>query len=385
MGRRPKEEDEGSMDSLLDTMMNVVGILVLVLVVTQLGVGDAVERITEKAKIDPQALEEKTKELESIKDERDALLAAMEDPMDVPTDAEERKKQLEELRRKVAEKEKLLAQLEQKQKEEEAKLAEIKRNMAAATAAKKQIEDNKKEREKLQTELSTTLKELARLEAVLADTPERQVNPPKEITLPNPRPAPKDAKQLIFLCSENKVYPIPTGPALEQTRKAAQAYAGQVVGKLRRTFNPVTGEGTDRFVQEFNKWPLLRKNEYFEVELYNSGSYPRLRFNPKENGGETEKVVKAPKSKFQRALGMIDRSKYYIRFYVCTDSFDIYVTTRRIVTEKGLSAGWQPQNKGWKYVTSLGGDLQFGPRPKPPPPPKTPPKPRPKPSGNVLD
>jgi len=39
MGRRPKEDDDGSMDSLLDTMMNVVGILVLVLVVTQLGVG----------------------------------------------------------------------------------------------------------------------------------------------------------------------------------------------------------------------------------------------------------------------------------------------------------------------------------------------------------
>jgi len=383
MGRRPKEDDDGSMDSLLDTMMNVVGILVLVLVVTQLGVGDAVERITEKAKIDPEALAEKQEELASIKDERDALLAAMEESVDVTTDAEEQKKQLEELRRQVAEKEKLLAQLEQKQKEEEAKLAEIKRNMAAAAAAKKKIEDNKQEREKLQTELSTTLKEIARLEAVLADTPERQVNAPKVISLPNPRPAPKDAKQLIFLCSENKVYPIPAGPPLDQIRKAAEAQALQVAMRQRRTFNPVTGEGTDRFLEDFNKKPL--RNDYFEVKLYNSGSYPRLQFHPRENGGETEKVVKAPKSKFQRALGMIDRSKYYIRFYVCTDSFDIYVTTRRIVSDKGLSAGWLPQGNGYKWSTSLGGKLQFGPRPKPGPPPKTPPKPRPKPSGNVID
>lgn len=385
MARRPPDDDEGSMDSLLDTMMNVVGILILVLVVTQLGVGDAVKRITDEANIDPATLEEKTKELEAIKDERDALLAAMEETKEVTTDAEEQKKQLEELRRQIAEKEKLLAQLEQKQKEEEAKLAEVKRNMAAAVAAKKQIEDNKKEREQLQTELSTTLKEIARLEALLADTPPPQVNPPKVINLPNPRPAPKDAKQLLFLCSQNKVYPLPTGPPLEQLRKAAQAHALQAAMKVRRTFNPVTGEGTDRFLDEFNKWQPLRKNEYFEVKLYNSRSYPRLLFDPKENGGETEKVVKAPKSKFQRALSMIDRNKYYIRFYVCTDSFDIYVTTRRIVTEKGLLAGWEPQGNGYKWSTSLGGKLQFGPRPKPPPPSKTPAKPRPKRSGNVID
>ena len=43
--RRRRTEDEGSLDSLLDTMTNVVGILVIVLVVTQLGVGEAVKRI----------------------------------------------------------------------------------------------------------------------------------------------------------------------------------------------------------------------------------------------------------------------------------------------------------------------------------------------------
>ena len=43
MARRKTAEndDAGAMDSLLDTMTNVVGILVIVLVVVQLGVGDA--------------------------------------------------------------------------------------------------------------------------------------------------------------------------------------------------------------------------------------------------------------------------------------------------------------------------------------------------------
>jgi hypothetical protein len=371
------------MDSLLDTMMNVVGILILVLVVTQLGVGDAVKRITETANIDPQVLEDQKKELASIKDERDTLLAAMVESAFVTEDAEQQKAKLEKLRRQIAEQEELLAQLEQKRKEEEAKLAEIKLNMAAAVAAKKKIEENKQEREQLKSELSETLKEIARLEAVLADTPPPPVNPPKVIKLPNPRPPPEGAEQWMFLCSENKVYPLPTGSVLEQIRKASQARALQVALKERRTFNPMTGEGTDRFLQEFNKNPW--KNEYFEAKLANYDSYPRLVFHPLPNGGEEEKVVRAARSKFQRELGMVNANKYFIRFYVCTDSFDIYVTTRRIVTDKGLMAGWEPQYKGWKYVTSLGGNLQFGPRPKPAPPPKTPPKPRPKPSRNIID
>ena len=43
---RPRRKKAlGSLDSLLDTMTNVVGILVILLAVTQLGVGDAVKRI----------------------------------------------------------------------------------------------------------------------------------------------------------------------------------------------------------------------------------------------------------------------------------------------------------------------------------------------------
>ena len=45
------EEDDGDgLDSLLDTMTNVVGILVMVLIATQLGVKDAVDRIAQSEK-----------------------------------------------------------------------------------------------------------------------------------------------------------------------------------------------------------------------------------------------------------------------------------------------------------------------------------------------
>jgi hypothetical protein len=82
--RRAKRDDEGGgLDSLLDTMTNVVGILVIVLVVTQLGVGDAVQRIVDSIQIDARKLAEAEKELEQKKLERDRLLAAMDEQQPV--------------------------------------------------------------------------------------------------------------------------------------------------------------------------------------------------------------------------------------------------------------------------------------------------------------
>ena len=59
MRRRKKSSSGASLDSLLDTMTNVVGILVILLVVTQLGVSDAVKRISANApKISVEELEQ---------------------------------------------------------------------------------------------------------------------------------------------------------------------------------------------------------------------------------------------------------------------------------------------------------------------------------------
>jgi hypothetical protein len=366
-------------------MTNVVGILVIVLVVTQLGVGDAVKRVAESLRVDPQELATNRDKLLSLRQQRQTLLAAMAES--IPTDPGDQENRLEELRRQIAEKEQLLDQLEQDLKKEEERLASAK---LLAAEAGKQVEENEKrkeERDQLQGELTTAVKELARLEAALDDTPVRQAPPPKVVYLPNPRSAPEGAQQLTFVCSQNKVYPLPAGPEMEQIRKLAQERALMVAQKQYRTFKPAEGEGIDRFLQEFNERPLGREwwSDYFDVKLGNYNSSPRLVFHPRENGGDTEKIVAAPRSKFRQGLQNIDRNKYYIRFYVCTDSFDIYLTTRAIMTEMGLLAGWEPQSTNWLYTTHLGGDLQLGPPPKPAPPPKTPPKPPPKRPADAID
>ena len=50
--KRNKKEAGGSLDSLLDTITTVVGILIILLIVVQLGADSAVKRIVEEKKVE---------------------------------------------------------------------------------------------------------------------------------------------------------------------------------------------------------------------------------------------------------------------------------------------------------------------------------------------
>ncbi|MEX0820082.1 MAG: hypothetical protein WD070_10840, partial [Pirellulaceae bacterium] len=123
-------------------------------------------------------------------------------------------------------------------------------------------------------------------------------------------------------------------------------------------------------------------DDFFEVELYASGIYPRLKFIPKESEGATEDEVLKPRSRFQRMLFVLDKNKYYARFIVLPDSYEVYLAARAIADQAGLLSGWDPQAEGWEYTTYLGGPTLFGP--KPPPDPNAKPAAPAKPA-NVID
>jgi len=378
MKRASGDDADGGLDSLLDTMTNVVGILIIVLVVTQLGVGEAVKRIADNIRVDPEEYRKTEEELKKEKDRNARLLAAMNKEEPVDTD-------IDRLLSDIDAQQKVKDDLLEQKKAHEAELAKRGQEEANREEREKEISEASKKRDEVSEESKSAEDRIQELEALLDKTPEREVLSAREITLPDPKPAPEGAQQLTFVCAKNKVYPLPVSAKIEEIRKLSQARAVQVARKQYRTFKPVESEGIDRFLEEFNQRPWRDDFGYFEVKLANYGGSPRLVFHLRDTGGDTEKLVKAPKSKFRQALQTIDRSKYFIRFYVCSDSFDIYVTTRRIVSDMGLLAGWEPQSSNWIYTTHLGGDLRLGPPPKPTPPPKTPPKPVPKRPPNVID
>ena len=114
---RSTDEDDGGLDSLLDTMTNVVGILVLVLIVTQMSVADVVTRITTENQIDEEAVEQLNQQLEVEQSELRDLEKILVNPIEID---EDKLRQELELNKDLLARKKAL--LEQRKKEKNNKI-----------------------------------------------------------------------------------------------------------------------------------------------------------------------------------------------------------------------------------------------------------------------
>ena len=106
------DDDDGGLDSLLDTMTNVVGILVIVLVVTQLGVSDAVQRISESEQVDPAAAGQGARRiLKLVAVRREELAQQLEDLK--PVNTEQHARRLQQMQERIERQRRLKQQAEQ--------------------------------------------------------------------------------------------------------------------------------------------------------------------------------------------------------------------------------------------------------------------------------
>jgi len=367
--RRQEADDDSGLDSLLDTMTNVVGILIIVLVVTQLGVQSTVKRIASSVRVDPAALESLIEKLEQANQDKQQLEEEIKALDPEETNLEELLKRLQ------SESNSKRAVL--KSKQGELKKAIIGQKNAAEAA--KKAEENKEKREQLSQELSTAIAKIAKLEAVLDDTPPRAQKAAKVVNLPDPRPAPEGIKQLIFLCANNQVYPLNAGEIRANARKRAEYQAQK--GLRKYVDDPKQGIDGEKFVKDFNQRVL--QDEFFRAEMYNQDGNPRLRLTPRTDEGFNISEIQNPRSRFRRLLNTVLPSKFYFRFFVLPESYAASVETRHVVDELNSLSGWEPQHENWEYSTGLGGPLFFGPPKKEDPNKPKPAAPTAKP--NVLD
>ena len=379
MKRYPRiENDDDGLGSLLDTMTNVVGILVLVLIATQLGVKDAVDRISESDLVTPEALEQARETLKLTTQQRDILQTQLQDSR--VTDGQTVQVKLQDLRRK---RDAAQQNLQQEQGIVNQFAVKVDQEKKKAASAKKAIADSLKAKEQytqLSKEVTRALEEEAKLKALLSKTPVQRAPPAKIVTLPDPRPAPKGVQPLYFLCSQNRVFPIADDDVRTVARKRAE-----FIVKAKGLFGgPTVGVNKEQLLSEFSKVAHAVSNDFFKVELYASGIYPRLRFTPRDKSGASLREIRTPRSRFHKLLNGVDPRKYYARFVVLPDSYEVYLAARKVMNQKGVLAGWDPQAANWQFTTHLGGSVLFGPKPPPPKPNPNPPKTTPKPQ-NVID
>lgn len=368
----------GNMDSLLDALTNVVGILVIVLVAVQISSQEAARRMEEMIKkIDPQEQQKIDQQAAAAKAELEDLQQAI---------------QQEENRDKI-DPEKLLASLRAELSAAEDK---AKQDMMIVTAKEKEAEEKKLAAEELRQQLLRQLAELEEKEkkyivakedilAKLEDTPIPKPPPPKEVRPPTPKDVPRDnnGNQLLqerkVLVRDGKIIPfVDPGKGLETAIKNRLKFLIEKNGIQVGEGNFIAdAKKADQMIADFNSDPA--KNQYFDITLRKDGRRINVQLEPTEECGEEPQD--AVRGIFQTVLRN-NQGKWYLNYLVEPNSFEAYMAIRKVTDSAGYYAGWQPSDPG-SYHHVLFSGYQIGV--KPPPPTTPPPRRKPGPVKGVLD
>jgi hypothetical protein len=360
----------------MDALTNVVGLLVLLLVFLQLGVGDAVKSIREK---NPELFGLSEQDVEKAKEADQAQ---------------------EALRQKL-ESERVAAELAVKKVQDtlEAEKAKLPPPPAAATKMKEEevqklVDEQKKKAETLQKEFSQMDEQLAKLLAMLAKTPDPQAASNTAITLPDPHAVPAGHDPIYFFCKNNRIICL-------ELPKIREAAAGRIEanrssfewknpadkGKLSSTrglqgTRKANVKSTDtakalvydgkKIQDTFAANPMVSQDFKVSFKSYDTSTSLNMLLEPLDNKGETKADLMGSHSKYVGILSGIRarKQKVYAQFMVSADSFEIYLEARALIAKYEIPAGWQIlYNPKWEV--SLSQPIRVHQRVVPPPPPTT--------------
>jgi hypothetical protein len=384
--RRRRDESIGSLDSLLDTMTNVVGILVILLVVTQLGVTSAVKRIRSSL---PEVSEQQYDEMSRDAEQALAEVTRLEG-VGSASAADQQKAQSE------------LALLEKR-------LTQMRKTVSPKKAAdlgalRKRIEDKKKAAnfsKKRVDELKTEIASV-RAQRDKVDTLPRPND--KLVRIPDPRPAPPKAKPQYFVCRYGKVLHVDRERAATLAAKRISIMKNQLrygkatlsgAGRLSKGKKPKKTLGGAKPAAGF-EYDRTKVLNYFRKTRVTSGAHRLyvaaqdvhnvcwLTMDVSTQQGDTVRSVTGSGSRCRSILKTVKRAGNYAVFIVYPDSFEVYLKARDVAEQLGLPAGWTLfTQKEWNSGSIVPGiKLHRDRQPPPPDPNKKPAPPRP---NNVLD
>ena len=304
--RRRNRGDSQNADSLLDTMANVVGILIVLMAVTQLTVNDAMKRIRVWES-------EEAVDLRESQEEARAQLASI-GGIDLTRTLE-----LARLREHIRE----LTGLPSKQETA----------TVSADVARRRMQVRK-----LEASIAEKREQLANLQILLAEVEERAQEEGVALRLPDPRPAPLASRRVVLFSRYGRVF----DPRFESLEREL----GDVVERAPR---PLT-----RYFRAYDIG-----NELLRWQLVDdaTGRVARLEWRHNEIG-ETLAELRSPKASFREQLAAYDPKSHFLLFYVWEDSFEVYLEARQLAEETGFAVGWQPLPNGRPLDFIQGGPVQ---------------------------
>jgi len=296
--KRPRRStDAQNLDSLLDTMANVVGILVVLMAVTQVTVGDAMKRIRVWESEEAVALREQRQETE-------AKLATI-GPASLASALETSR-----LRDHIA-----------RLRSDSAAARPIEPSRVTADLARDRLRARK-----LESEIEDKREQLTRLRIHLAEYEASPEPEAVELRLPDPRLPPLGAQPVVLFCRYGRVL----YPNLDQLEK--DFFEGV---RRARGFSAGYFRSNDVGNRDL-RWRVLDSP---------AGQIAQLDWRHPA-AGETLGELAGPGSLLRETLGRFDSRHHFIRFFVWADSFEVYLASRRVAEQAGFAVGWEAYDTG---------------------------------------
>lgn len=358
------------MDSLLDALTNVVGILLLVLILTSISMSDVVDRIVSELKpVSPEELQANILTRDKRLEDKANLKSALE-----------QNRSLEEIEKQKRE---LDLQLEALKSDES--VDDLQNKIKAIELA---IKTEKEKKDTQTTENQIKVDELTELRKKLEVAMSEEGPPPTVVMLPNPRSAPEAAEPRYVLCVFGKLYYV--GDIYQHAFKVRDQvdsqfddllYTGQDAGYYTYSFKGDKerrdGRGYESVVNRDGKGLKKFRYDSKKVASYfkaNDGKFGtkdvaykvtvdrdklKLAFVPRPEGGMTISQFRAANSPLVNAFKSISNNRNYLYFHVAPDSFDVYIAARDLANSLGGGTGvpngwapWSPDPKG-TFVPSV--------------------------------
>ena len=332
VARSRRRGDTQNLDSLLDTMANVTGILVVLLAVTQISVGDAMTRLRDdfeqRPELSPASLEQAEREAHSL---QVTLAPLLPQRSHLEMLRDEQREFLEALREKNSEAQSVIARASETPHEEETLRGTLgARRGALATLRERALSARTEVRE---------------IEDALARQADSRV-----ARLPDPRPAPGGSQQVVYFCRHGRILRVNESSLMATLHQGTREASGG-----RWSF----GQGPPNFVDRGQLQAWFRKHDVgtreFRWHVVDNGPrelWAQLEWRDRSQG-EPLAAISSHRSDFERGLRHLDPRRVHLSFFVWDDSFDVYVKAREIADDGGFSAGWEAYGEHSPFRQSM--------------------------------
>ena len=330
--RNKRRGDSQNLDSLLDTMANVTGILIVLLAVTQISVGDAMARLRDDMEQRPELSQASLAELEAEAQSLQATLAPLlPQRSHLETLRNDQRALLAALRGENADARRLIASAETGPRDEAGLRAALRaRNGAQAD---------------LRAAALRARAELRELATALTGQAESRI-----ARLPDPRPPPTGSRQVVYFCRHGRILRVNESSLMSALHQGTREASG---GKW------TYGQGPPNFVDRGQLQRWFREHDVgtreFRWHVVDNGPrelWAQLEWRERSLG-EDLAALASRQSDFERNLLHLDPRRVHLSFFVWEDSFDVYVKAREIAEAEGFSAGWDAYGEHTPFRQSM--------------------------------